>query len=255
MHKNLIVILSIMAMLFSGCGSSTSKKKKIDIANYLPNTTLNKVYTHVTKIDGKLTNQLYTDSVIVESNLVTVKKNIKLYTLVTIKSEEIEVKYFEDTNHSKIINRNLTIGDTVSNYLKRDSVEILKIGSQNIGKKYTKIEEICTLDSMIDHYEKFFFEYTNYDDNHDIMKIECITKTVTETRIDTEYVDSVSYSNGVVESKDDLSYIYLQKNLGMIATINDDCLASKLPDIIDDTLEPDQCLGERYEYNLYQPQY
>lgn len=253
MNKSLIVILSIL--IFNGCGSSKSDKKKIDMANYLPTTNMSKVYTNVTKIDGKLNNSSYTNIVTVESNLVTIKKNIKLNQLITIKSDEIEIKYFNDKNASKLISRNLLKGDVVSNYLKQNSVDILYVGLQKIGQKYTKVEEECTLDDMIDHYERFFFEYTNYDDNHDIMKIKCRTKTVIETRIDAQYVDSVSYSNGVVESKDDISYIYLQKDLGVIATINDDCLASKLPDVIDDTLDPDECIGERYEYNLYQPQY
>jgi hypothetical protein len=175
--------------------------------------------------------------------------------MITVKADEIEIKYVNDLNHSKVITRNFNRGDTVSNYLKADEVEILKIGSQKIGEKRTKVEEKCMLDSIVERYEKFFFEYTNYDGEHDIMKIKCTTKTVVDTKIDAEYVDSVSYTNGVVESKDDISYVYLQKGLGMIATINDDCLASKLPDVIDDTLPPEKCLGERYEYDLYQPQY
>jgi len=253
MNKNLLLLVSIIA--FSGCGSSSSGAKKIDISSYLPTTSMSKAYTHVTKIDGNLNNRAYTDTVVVESNLVTIKEDGNLSRLITVNADEIEIKYFKDTKHSKIITRNFNKGDNISNYLKVDEVEILKIGSQKVGEKRTKIEEKCTLDSMINRYEKFFFEYTNYDDKHDIMKIKCITKTVVDTKIDAEYVDSVSYTNGVVESKDDISYIYLQKGLGMIATINDDCLASKLPDVIDDTLPPEKCLGERYEYNLYQPQY
>ncbi len=252
MNKNLILILSIVA--FAGCGSSNSDKK-IDIANYLPSANMSKAYTHVTKIDGKLNNRAYTDTVVVESNVLSIKEDTKPSRLITIKADEVEIKYLNDVNHSKIMTRKLSQGDTVSTYLKKDETETLKIGSQKIGEKYTKVEEKCTLDSMINRYEKFFFEYTNYDDNHNIMKIKCTTKTVVETKIDTKYIDSVSYTNGTVESKDDISYIYLQKGLGTIATINDDCLASKLPDIIDDTLAPEKCLGERYEYNLYQPQY
>ena len=131
----------------------------------------------------------------------------------------------------------------------------MKIGSQRVGEKHTKIEEKCTFDSMINRYEKFFFEYINYDEEHNIMKIKCITKKIIDTKIDKEYADSVSYTNSVVESKDDISYVYLQKGLGMIATINDDCLVSKSPDIIDDTLSPEKCLEERYAYDLYQPEY
>ena len=253
MNKNLILILSIVA--FAGCGSSSSDEKKIDMSSYLPSTSMSKAFTHVTKIDGKLNNRPYTDTVVVESSLVSIKEDGKLSRLITVKADEIEIKYLNDVNRSKIMTRNLSEGDSVSNYLKKDEVEILKIGSQKIGEKRTKIEETCALDSMVDRYEKFFFEYTNYDDKHNIMKIKCTTKTIVETKIDTKYIDSVSYSNGIVESKEDISYLYLQKGLGVIATINDDCLASKLPDVIDDMLEPEKCLGERYEYNLYQPQY
>jgi len=253
MNKNLLLLVS--SIVFFGCGSSDTSVKKIDIANYLPSSSMSKEYTHVTKIDGKLSNRSYTDGVVVESNLVLIKTDGKPSRLITVKADELEVKYFNDLNRSKIVTRNFHKGDIVSNYLKADEVEILKIGSQKIGEKRTKIEEKCMFDSIVERYEKFFFEYTNYDGAHDIMKIKCITKTVVDTKIDAEYVDSVSYTNGVVESKDDISYLYLQKGLGMIAMINDDCLASKLPDVIDDTLPPEKCLGERYEYDLYQPQY
>jgi len=253
MNNNLLLLISSIA--FFGCGSSDTSAKKIDIANYLPSTSMSKEYTHVTKIDGKLSNRDYRESVVVESNLVSIKEEEKLSRMIIIKADELEVKYFNDENRSKIITRNLYKGDTVSNYLKTDKVEKLRVGTQEIGEKHIKIEEKCIFESMIDRYEKFYFEYTNYDDKHDIMKIKCISKTIVDTNIDAEYVDSVAYTNGVVESKDDISYLYLQKGLGMIATINDDCLASKLPDVIDDTLPPEECLGERYAYDLYQPQY
>jgi len=253
MNRNLLLLISSIAFL--GCGASDTSVKKIDIVNYLPSTSMSKEYTHVTKIDGNLNNRAYTDSVVVESNLVSIKTDGNPNKMITVKADEIEIKYVNDLNHSKVITRNFNRGDTISNYLKADELEILKIGSQKIGEKRTKIEEKCMFDSIVERYEKFFFEYTNYDGAHDIMKIKCITKTVVDTKIDAEYVDSVSYTNGVVESKDDISYVYLQKGLGMIATINDDCLASKLPDVIDDTLPPEKCLGERYEYDLYQPQY
>jgi hypothetical protein len=253
MNKNLILLLSLVS--FIGCGSSSSDTKTMDLASYLPSTSMTKDYTYVTKIDGNLDNFTYSDTVVVESNLLSVKKDGRLNRFITIKTDEVEINYLDDTNSSKIMKRNISEGDVVSNYLKKDEVEVLKVGSQEIGEEQTRIEEECTFDSMTDRYEKYFFEYKNYDNNHDIMIIKCITKTIVETKVDSQYVDSVSYTNGVVESKDDVSYLYLQKGLGTIATINDDCLASILPDVIDDTLEPEQCLGERYEYNLYEPIY
>jgi len=173
MNKNLLLLIS--SIVFFGCGSSDTSVKKIDIANYLPSSSMSKEYTHVTKIDGKLSNRSYTDGVVVESNLVSIKTDGNPNKMITIKADEIEIKYLNDLNHSKVITRNFNRGDTVSNYLKADEVEILKIGSQKIGEKRTKIEEKCTFDSMVDRYEKFFFEYTNYDGEHDILKIKCIT--------------------------------------------------------------------------------
>ena len=252
MNRNLLLLVSSIAFL--GCGSSDTSAKKIDIVNYLPSSSMSKVYTHVTKRDGELSNHDHTESVVVESNLISIKEEGALKQLITIKADELEIKSI-DENRSKIIARKVKRGDMLLDHLKEDSVEILRIGSQKIGEKRTKIEEKCRFDSIVDRYEKFFFEYKNYDDEHDIMKIKCTTKTVVDTKIDAEYVDLVSYTNGVVESKDDISYVYLQKGLGVIATINDDCLASKLPDVVDDTLPPEQCLGERYEYDLYHPQY
>ena len=253
MNKNLILLLSIVA--FAGCGSSSSDTKKIDLADYLPSENMSKAYTNVTKIDGKLDNRPYTNTVVLESNTVSITEDSLLDRRISIKDTTIDVEYIADTNRTKVMTRQLNVGDMVSNYLKRDEVETLKIGSQEIGEQQTKVEEKCTLESIVDRYEKFFFEYTNYDDKHDIMKIKCTTKTVVETKIDEQYVNSVAYTNGIVESKEDISYLYMQKGLGTIATINDDCLASTEPDVIDDTLEASKCLGERYEYNLYQPEY
>ncbi len=253
MSKNLILILSMVA--FVGCGSSSSESK-IDIAEYLSRTNMNKDFTHVKKIDGHTINSTYENKLVVEQNLITIEKDSTPNQIITIKPDEIEIKYLSDSNSSKTLKRNINKGDIVSNYTKEYKKEILKIGTQEVGERDTNITEVCILDSFIDNYEKFFFQYTNYDDKHNIMKLKCLTKTIIDTKVDEKYIDRVSYANGVVESKDDISYLFLQKDLGMIATINDDCLISKSPDIIDDTLlGGDKCLEERYEYDLYQPQY
>ena len=242
-------------MVFVGCGSSGSKNS-IDIAEYLPTKSMSKGYTHITRIEGKSTNRIYTDSVVVEANLIRIKEDENLSRLIRIKGNEVEITYLNDANRTKILKRYFTAGETVSNYIKKDETEILRIGSQKIGEIYTKTEESCVLEGMINNYQKFYFEYTNYDDNHDIMVIQCITKSITETKVDEEYIDSVTYVNGTVESPSDISYLYLQKGLGAIATINDDCIVSTKPDdVVNDTVELSSCLEERYEYTLYQPQY
>jgi hypothetical protein len=254
MNKLLILMLSFFA--FIGCGSSDSSgQDNIDISNYLPTTSMTKEYTSVSKVNGDIESNDYLDTITVESNLITMKKGSSVDSIITIKADEIEFKSINDINHTKVVQRHVAVDDAISNYIKESELKILKIGTQRIGEERRKVEEMCLLDSVVNKYEVFFYDYNNYDDNHDILKIKCVTKSVVETTVDAEYTDMVSYQNGTVESKDDISYLYLQKGLGVIATINDDCLSSKLPDIIDDTLDPSLCLGERYNYTLYHSQY
>jgi len=254
MNKILILMLSFFA--FIGCGSSDSSgQDSIDFSNYLPTTSMTKEYTSVSKINGNIESNDYLDTVTVESNLITMKKGSSIDSIITIKADEIEFKSIHDINHTKVVQRNVVIDDVLSNYIKKSELKILKIGTQRIGEERRKVEEMCLLDSVVNKYEVFFYDYNNYDDNHDILKIKCVIKSVVETTVDAEYTDMVSYQNGTVESKDDIYYLYFQKGLGVIATINDDCLASKLPDVIDDTLDPSLCLGERYNYTLYHSQY
>ena len=254
MNKFLTLTLSFFVLI--GCGSSgSSKENTIDISNYLPSTSMTKEYTTVSKIDGNIESHDYIDTITVESNLITMKKGSSVDSIITIKADEIEFKSVRDMNHTKVMSRNIIKDDVVSNYIKKSELKILKIGMQRIGEERTRIEESCHLDSIVNQYEIFFYNYNNYDSNHNILKIKCITKSIVETTVDAEYIDMVSYKNGTVESKDDISYLYLQKGLGVIATINDDCLASKLPDVVDDTLNSSECLGERYDYTLYHSQY
>jgi len=254
MNKFYIVMLSFF--LLNACGSTSSDEKdKVDIANYLPATSMIKQYTNVSKVNGDLDNIEYSQNILVESNLVTIKKGNDFETLITISVDDITFKSIKDTTQSKILKRNIAVGETLSSYVKTSETKLLEIGTQRIGEQSTRTEENCILESILDSYQVFVYQYENYDSKHDILKIKCTSKTSIETKIDLEYIDLVSYTNGVLESKEDISYLYLQEGLGEIARINDDCLVAKLPDILDDTLDKEQCLGERYHYTLYHTQY
>ena len=251
---NTFIIALFFLLSLQGCGSSSSKTK-LDLANYLPTVSSQKQYTEVDKVNGSLNNHEEAEDVIVESNLITIKKDNQIDTLITIANDEVLFKLFKDFNKTKKILRHFSKGDEISNSLIKDNTKILMIGSQRIGEENIQVEENCVLDDVVDSYKIFFYEYKNYDDEHDILKIKCTKKSVTETKIDSEFENLVSYQTGTVKSKEDISYFYLQKGLGVIASINDDCLVSKLPDEIDDNLDASECLGERYYYKLYHPLY
>jgi hypothetical protein len=254
MNNFYLLILSLS--LLSGCGgSSNSSNKHVDIANYLDSTSLTKQYTNVHKVNGNIANSEYSHAVLVESNLITIKQDSLLYSLITISMDDINFKLMSEENRTQTFKREVSMGDVVTKFVKNEEIKILNIGSQRVGEESKRIEKECVLDALVDEYEVFFYAYKNYDDAHDILKIKCTSKSFVETKIDREYVDSVSYVDGFVESKENISYEYYQKGLGLIAKIDDDCLVSKLPDIIDDNLDKRQCLGERYHYTLYHPQY
>lgn len=255
MNKFWIVMLSFF--LFYGCGSSSSSdgKKTINIANYLPSTSMIKQYTNVSKVNGDFDNSEYSNNILVESNLVYIKKDNRLESIITVLADEVNFKSINDRNETKSFKREVSIEEEVSSLIIKSETKILTVGMQRIGEQSTRMEESCVLESIIDEYKISFYTYTDYDSKHDILKIKCTSKTFIETEIDSEYIDLVAYTDGIIESKEDVSYLYLQEGIGEIAMINDDCLVSKLPDVIDDTLDKSQCLGERYNYNLYHPQY
>jgi len=255
MMNNLYLLL-LWLFLLSGCGGSSSgSKKHIDIANYLNSTNISKKYSRVYRVNGDLNNSEYIADVLVESNLITIKENGILQTMISVSADEINLKEMLGNSRNKIFKREVAIGDVISTSLYKEKPKILTIGSQRVGEENRRVKEECVLEDLVNSYEIFFYAYKNYDDEHDILKIKCTSKSSLETEIDVEYVDVVSYSNGLIKSKDNISYEYYQKNLGLIAKIDDDCLVSKLPDVIDDTLDKSECLGERYHYTLYHPQY
>jgi hypothetical protein len=255
MNKLWIVLL--FSFLLNGCGSSSSggATSMVDIANYLPKTSMLKQYTNISKVNGDFDSSEYSNNILVESNLVYIKRDNILERIITVLVDEVNFKSINDRNETKTFKREVAIGEEISSSITKSDTKILTVGMQKIGEQSTRMEENCILEALLDEYQISFYTYTNYDSKHDILKIKCLTKTFIETEIDSKYIDLVAYTDGVVESKDDVSYLYLQEGRGEIARINDDCLVSKLPDVIDDMLDKSQCLGERYNYNLYHPQY
>ena len=211
--KRFIVV--IVLMFINGCDSETSESS-IDMADYLPMSNVNKQYTDIEKRNGDFDDKKYIESVIVEPNLITIKRDKILESITTISNDVISILSPNDNNKTKIYKREVYLGDEVSNYLSSTKRKPLMIGLQRVGEESTDIQESCTYHSKVESYEVYFYEYTNYDENHDIIKLKCISKKSVKTFIDAEYINDVSYENGTVESKENISYVYLQKSLGVM---------------------------------------
>jgi hypothetical protein len=247
----------VLILIFNACGSDSKGSSPIvvDMAEYLPTMSLNKQYTDVLKVDGDLNNTLYIENVIVESNRIIVKEDSLLKKVTTIDNDTLDVLFVNDENRTKVYKRNISIGDEVSYYKSVDESRDLSIGTQVVGEEHVEVIESCTFDSILDNYAIYFYEYRNYDGEHEIMKLKCVSHKSVNTIIDQEYVNTVSYENGLITSKDNISYLYLQKGIGVIATIDNDCLVDITDNIIDDTADESECIGEQYHHILYYPEY
>ena len=254
MKRLLMPIIAIF--LLNGCGAEESSETPVDIAEYMPKNNLSKEYTDIKKINGDKRNRHeYVSTVIVESNLITSKRDNLLESITTVNDDEVNVLLVGDINRTKIYKRKAYLRKEVSNYVSWNESTALMLGSQKVGEESIKVEESCTYDSKIDKYEIYFFEYNNHDGEHDIIKLKCTSTKTTSTIIDANFTDMLVYENGTVVSKENISYVYFQKGLGVIATIDDDCIVAKSPDVIDDTANKNKCIGEQYHRVFYYPEY
>jgi hypothetical protein len=255
MKKYLLGI--VLILVFHGCGSDSkgSSPLVIDMAEYLPSMSLNKQYTDVVKLNGDLNSTPYLESIVVEPNRIMTKKDNILKSVTTIDNDELDELLIGDSNRTKIYKRDVSIGDEVSHYKSVDESRELSVGTQVVGEEHIEVVESCTFDSIVDNYEIYFYEYKNYDGEHDIIKLKCVSNKSVNTIIDPEYLNTVAFENGLITSKDNISYVYLQKGLGRVATIDNDCLVDITDNIIDDTADESECIGEQYHHILYYPEY
>jgi hypothetical protein len=185
--------------------------------------------------------------------MITTKQDGHTKEVITFGEDTIDFLLVKENNQTKSFKRKVSFGEEIINHTTLAETKKLMIGSQEIGEKSITVKEHCKLESVVKKYEIYFYEYTNYDNNHDIIKIKCSSRKITTTLVESQYINDVSHKNGTVESKENLSYFYLQKSLGVIANIDDDCVVSKSPNRVDDEAKKEECIGEQYRYNLYQP--
>ncbi len=255
MIKNLIPLT--LASLFIGCGGGgSSSSKSIDLAEYFPQKSMIKSYTETIKQDGDFTTEESRTNIIVEPNIITVKNDTAVTSIITVLEDKITIEDREN-NHTKVFERKVNKNDTLFTDSYSSNITPLKLGTETYGTETTQREENCKLIDIVDDFSlPPFYEYNNYDKEHDILKIKCTAKTVVATTIKPEYIGQVTRENGTITSANNIYYLYFQKELGQIAQIDDDCVIKKTPQIeIDDEADKKQCIGEKYHYIMYHREY
>jgi len=245
-------VSTLLLVMIVGCGSNKSSNK-IDMSEYLPKITT-KDYTEVIKpIDIKMTSSEFSENIILGTNKITIEVDGSVKATYTILDDKINIELVGDENQTKTMKRKVSKGNNAIEYVQESQTETLKVGSQVVGEQSIRVEESCELvDDTIDEFTKYFYVYENSDDEHNIIKLKCTTVKTEITSIEPEFIDDVVYENGTIEFKPNTSYIYLQRGIGVIAEIDDDCVVEKSPKVvIDDTAKPSECIGEQYHYTLY----
>jgi len=250
-------IMSVaLILILNGCGEDGGGDSSVDITEYLPSDSFEKVYTDVSKSNGEFKDKTYMENILVEPNMIKIKREDVLKSIITISSDDVKFLSVNELNSSNSYKRNIYIGDKVSNYIAVDERKKLTIDSQIIGEKHTKVIESCVFENKLNIYtfdysphknRTISYKYENHDGRHDILKLKCTSIETVNTLIYSEYNNTVT--------KDNISYKYLQKGLGVIATVDNDCIVDIKGNIVDDKVNKEQCIGEQYHHILYHTEY
>jgi len=201
----------VMFICFVGCGESSSSSKEIDFSKYLfPNRSV--IYDYIDiehSNNGEEGSGIETYDIEVDGNLITYNSTRpRIYTIDG-----------NDTIHTPY-------GDA-KRYIKEGDTAVLG--------------ETCEFESKIKSFRHKYIEYSGdieYLENFrlsteeqelyrgDIVKIKCITQR---------------------ENLRDVFYIYFQKNVGYIVSINDDCYSDEKNNIYD----TEGCTKTAYDYQFY----
>jgi len=250
------VLPFVLLFILSGCGSSSSDKPTIDLVEYLPKSSMNKNYVEFKSDNGKNDIWQYTETIMRQPSTITTKIDNVTKQIDKIADEHITRSYFNDQNGSYKLKRNISLGDTIFTNNTTNELEKIMVGTQEVGKRSVLENLSCELEEIIDNYKFGLFEYHNYDGEHNIIKIKCITQRTTKTEIYPEYRELVTLEDGVYESKNDISYIYMQKELGKVATVNEDCIIDATNNIIDDLAKESKCeIEQQYHHIFYYREY
>jgi len=246
MNKTYIT-LALVAVLFSACGSSSDDTKNndgkgaIDLAEYFPSKTMNKIFSQEILAGGN-------SSTHAEYQQIEVTKDSVITTIDTVVTEKV---IFSDTNitttdfesnRTDTMYRHVDLKDTLF------SDKLNSLDETDLGKITTNLEINCKLKSKESKFEKGAHSYSG-----DLLKIECIVDGTMIYDVKPSLLSVVSSDlNGSHDIYNE-SYFYIQKDLGVVAEINDDCITAKNLPFVDDRKKDAECIETAHTYKYYLP--
>jgi len=252
MNKKYISLL-VATVLLTACGGSSSSSSQnngegaIDLSEYFPNKSMTKTFITVDRgIDDDRADKSHYDEIIeVSGNTITTTENTEVVERVVFSDKNITTTNIDDgQTEVDSMFRHVDLGDILVSE-KRNSTE-----SNDLGIITTTLNYTCKVKSKEEKFEQDDNVYTG-----DLLKIECVSEgeviyDIKQAILDAGAGSDLNGSHAIY----DTSYVYLKKDLGEVAYINDDCITNeKLPMVINDRANKAECVKEQYQYEFYLP--
>ncbi len=210
-----LIPLSLLALL-TGCGSGSSGEGSIDLVAYLPATDMSKPYLKTIDDGSNSSRDTYTLDITRELDQLTYKSEDQIIKTITIQDKELQK---EENNQSIIADRFVDKGDTIFTHEYATKIEEIKLDEVILGTKTTQAVQRCKVDDTLERLELYSIPYTG-----EILKIKCTQESTVITKVKEDLPSYVDLQDGEVKTDNDISYIYLQKGLGIIVFMDDNCL-------------------------------
>lgn len=247
MNKNWLYIIP-MTIIMVGCGTTGSDDTKvegegsIDMRSYFPFESTTKNYQIISKkANNPLSNDYFVEDITVTDSMIETKiLDVIDHTLAIQDKKLIYTDVSDEGNIDKTLYRYIDVDDSLYS-MDINRTEVLKVGTQEVGTRGVVGTANCTLVEELSEFTKDSNIYTG-----NIIKIKCVETITLTTKVQDEFLgtEGVSYVNGTEDSVD-ISYRYQKNGVGLIASINDDCIPSSMV-YPDDTTE---CENETKSYS------
>ena len=221
----MIIPLTLVSILFVGCGGSSKSKKKIDILDYLPSDNTPKNYLQTSKNkSGENHRSTYTEVIsLPDEKTISIKIDDKLNRSFTTHKETITRNEYGETNNTIQMERLISVGSTLYTVENSTHNEEIKIKDTVIGVKSVESKKVCKLNKKLDTLTKDSIPYKD-----DILEFKCFKTKSIDTNINDEWEGKLTeYKSGSIDADYDISYFYLKKGIGLIVETDDNCYVTK----------------------------
>ncbi|CAA6807257.1 MAG: Unknown protein [uncultured Sulfurovum sp.] len=239
------ISLTLAIVLFTACGGSSSSKVagegSIDLKAYYPNASMTKTFLPV---ENGLNKSTHDEVITVNGQTITTEVNSVIIENMVFTDKNITTTTTEGTSTDTSLSyRHVDLGDTIISHSFKSTKP------DELGEITTNFELVCKLKSKEEKYTSNGNEYSG-----DLLKIECIKEgeviyDIKPALLASEFVNTDLNGSHIIYNQ---SYIYLKKDWGEVARIDDDCIPKDKPnEAIND--KSSQCEKENSYYEFYLP--